>query len=115
MNDEQIEALRTKYGFDRIGIIEGEMFLPMKEVFEKLVQQWIPCSERMPENDDDVLCWYEYHRYGEYNRMYQTHGIGHYCNVTHRWGGEVAEGHRCKVLAWMPLPEPYQEEGEGHE
>lgn len=37
MNDEQIEALRTKYGFDRIGIIEGEMFLPMKEVFEKLI------------------------------------------------------------------------------
>lgn len=37
MKDEQIEALRTKYGFDRIGIIEGEMFLPMKEVFEKLI------------------------------------------------------------------------------
>lgn len=39
MADEQIEELRTKYGFDRFGIIEGEMYLPMKEVFEKLVQQ----------------------------------------------------------------------------
>lgn len=39
MNDEQIEELRTKYGFDRFGIIEGELFLPAKEVFEKLVQQ----------------------------------------------------------------------------
>ena len=20
---------------------------------------WIPCGERLPENDDEVLCWYE--------------------------------------------------------
>lgn len=39
MTDKQLEALRIKYGFDKIGIIEGEMYLPMKEVFEKLVQQ----------------------------------------------------------------------------
>lgn len=37
MNDEQIEEIRTKYGFNRFGIIEGELFLPAKEVFEKLI------------------------------------------------------------------------------
>lgn len=37
MTDEQIEELRNKYGFDRFGIIEGELFLPAKDVFEKLV------------------------------------------------------------------------------
>lgn len=39
MNDEQIEELRTKYGFNRFGIIEGELYLPMKDVFEKLIIQ----------------------------------------------------------------------------
>lgn len=37
MNDEQLEALRTKYGFNKIGVIEGEIYLPMKDVFEKLI------------------------------------------------------------------------------
>ena len=40
--------------------------------------QWIPCSERLPEDYTDVLVWFEYYRYGDYNRLYQMHGIGDY-------------------------------------
>lgn len=29
-----------------------------------------------------------------------------------RWGGEVAQGQKAKVLAWMPLPEPPKEEND---
>lgn len=47
------------------------------------------------------------YRYGSYNAMYQTCGIGYYCNG--RWGGEVAQGRDAKVLYWMPLPEPPKE------
>lgn len=77
--------------------------------------RWIPGSERPPEDKirDKIrsyLCWYEYFRYGSYNAMYQTYGIGYYCNG--RWGGEVAQGQKAKVLAWMPLPEPPKEGGE---
>ena len=69
------------------------------------VQRWIPVTERLPEPMVDVLCWYEYFRYGNYNRMYQTYGIGHYFRDG-MWGGEVSNGHKTKVLAWMPLPDP---------
>ena len=74
--------------------------------------RWIPCSERMPEDEiRSYLCWYEYFRYGSYNAMYQTCGIGYYCNG--RWGGEVAQGRDARVLYWMPLPEPPEEEQNG--
>lgn len=70
--------------------------------------RWIPCSERMPEDGQDVLCWYQYFRYGNYNRLWQTYGIGFQYNGN--WGGEVSHGRDTKVLFWMPLPEPPKEE-----
>lgn len=66
-------------------------------------QRWIPVTERLPEDGDVVLCWYEYFRFGEYNRMYRTYGIGYYINGM--WGGDVSSGRNTKVLAWMPLPD----------
>ncbi len=32
--------------------------------------EWMSVEERLPENCVDVLCWYEYFRYGDFNRMY---------------------------------------------
>lgn len=70
---------------------------------------WIPCSERLPEEGQDVLCWYQYFRYGNYNRLWKTYGIGFQYNGS--WGGEVSGGRDTKVLFWMPLPEPPEEGG----
>ena len=68
---------------------------------------WIQADERLPEHDEKVLCWYEYFRYGSYNKMYQTYGIGYCINGT--WCGEVSNGVKCRVIAWQPLPEPPKE------
>ena len=66
-------------------------------------EKWVPVTERLPEDGDVVLCWYEYFRFGEYNRMDQTYGIGYYINGM--WGGDVSNGQNIKVLAWRPLPD----------
>lgn len=68
-------------------------------------RQWIPVSDKLPKEYEEVLCWYEYYRYGDYNCMYQTYGVGFYGDGY--WGGDV-RGHKLKVFAWMPLPEPYK-------
>lgn len=69
--------------------------------------EWIPCSERMPENCTKVLVWFEYFRYGEYNCMYSTWGIGEYFDFSGRWLIDDSTGWQdLHVFAWMPLPDP---------
>lgn len=59
--------------------------------------QWIPCSEKMPEDNTDVIvCFYS----GTVTEM-------------RYWGNGIFQGiyeHTAKtIVAWMPLPEPYKE------
>ena len=80
-----------------------------KNGYEAGKPKWIPVTERLPEPMVQVLCWYEYYRFGSYNRMYQTYGIGYYFRDGY-WGGEVSNGQQTRVLAWMRLPEPPKED-----
>lgn len=60
--------------------------------------QWIPCGERMPATEDKVLCQ-TITKKGVVNFV-----IGYY---TEEYGW--ACGMNSNVVAWMPLPEPYEE------
>lgn len=68
--------------------------------------RWIGVDERLPETWEPVLCWYEYYHYSR-EKILPEYGIG-YC-INGRWDGEVSTGTNCRVLAWMPLPEPPKE------
>ncbi|MBP5170301.1 MAG: DUF551 domain-containing protein [Oscillospiraceae bacterium] len=54
-------------------------------------QQWIPCSERLPEYANYYLTSTEYD--------------GVYCDFWDGYNFNRTE----KIIAWMPLPEPYKE------
>ena len=60
-------------------------------------QQWIPCSERLPEKDG---------RYLTTNSM-----IGKWVVDWNIWYNEPKPSwvYNHGVIAWMPLPEPYEE------
>lgn len=74
---------------------------------------WIRSEDRMPEEGEDVLVWFEYFRFGNYQRLFQTVGIS--CTWRGEWSGFVngSSGWRdLRIIAWQPLPEPYREEQE---
>lgn len=103
---ERQKALDTVF---RSHSVEGaHRFLAAIPAADVRPVEWIPVTERLPEEYKDVLCYYEYFRFGEYNCMFRTIDRGYYGNG--RWGGEAGQGIRNKVLAWMPLPQPPKEE-----
>ena len=75
---------------------------------------WIPCSERLPEDDAYVLISKKPSQISG-NKFSVTIGVRYTNSRSHKteWRdsgfGYLSDD---KVLAWMPLPSPYQEEGE---
>ena len=66
---------------------------------------WISVEERLPKDGEEVLVWYEYFRYGDYNCMFQTYGIGY--QFDGHWSGDV-NGTKARCIAWQPLPPAYE-------
>ena len=60
-------------------------------------QQWIPCSERLPDSQEDVLCDEDGHVI-----------LGFYTDEEIGW--HDTHSYRIYPTAWMPLPSPYREE-----
>ena len=60
--------------------------------------QWIPCREKLPEEN------------GEYLVTREAKGIYKYVDIVKKTNtsGDIASD----IIAWMPLPKSYREEGE---
>lgn len=66
------------------------------------VDNWIPCSERLPEESGYYLATIENAKFPQ---------ILHYLKGYKRWRDEFSE--RKYVVAWQPLPTPYNEKRGG--
>lgn len=87
--------------------LDGNEMRDLVEFLSKL-PMWIPVSERLPDTNETVLCWYEYYHWS-LEKVLPEYGLGYYFKEVGTWGGEVANGLKAKVLAWQPLPKPYEE------
>ena len=69
------------------------------------IQRWIPASEGLPENDDWVIVTI-LDEWGDTPWTYTD--FGWYLEAASCWVIDAEQ--RTDVIAWMPLPEPWEEE-----
>ena len=102
--DEAISRLEYLVSMYALNKEDNEAFGLAIEALKR--EQWIPCSERLPEEDVPVLvqkecsCLVDEH-YGR--------AVGEY-NGFKYW--TVEDDFYAEPIAWMPLPEPYKENNE---
>ena len=93
---------------------------------------WIPCSERLPKTNDAVNVTWINRNPAPYHKNIKDKpftATGHYHDGKWYWYSCISQdlldeyrdsyGDRMdediEVIAWQPLPEPYQPKGENHE
>lgn len=93
------EAVKGK---DTLNVLIMEAVIGMVNVMadNEPVNQWIPCSERLPEEGTEVLGT---DRNGCIRHVYKDKS-GLYEFAT------VEEGMHIGIVAWMPLPDSYKED-----
>ena len=99
-------AMRTEYYLERLSSAQPE-------------QRWIPCSERLPEEYGEFLVTmtekakakdlgFDIDKTYIMKMRYNSNGW----QLPRRIPSWINKAVKDEVLAWMPLPELYQEEGE---
>ena len=100
-------------GTEECGVVRFLKSVPSAEKTGK----WIPVSERLPEEDTEVLICYKY-REGEGDTNHARIDITSYGDM-YFGGNRIAQTKHWRqpfeyfalnyeVVAWMPLPEPYK-------
>lgn len=110
MNNEQAINILTplmKMLLDQYGCPISDAFFALKKAIEVLsAQQWIPCSERMPEEGFYLVTLASIDPY--INDDYRNHTFfANYHNK--KWRFDIFSKYINNfyyVIAWMPLPEP---------
>lgn len=70
-------------------------------------QRWIPCSEKLPERGVSVLLSHV----GYVSEDYLDIDDG----AMYFWNSGIDLDEELKNLAWLPLPEPWKGEADGHD
>lgn len=109
---DELDKIQTQTAED-FASAYGEAIEIVKQAAAEYNNGWIPCSKRLPERNNVVLCWVksttiasgETYIIGSCDNGFwflQTYEIGHHNFPVKDY----------KVIAWQPLPESYQTKGE---
>lgn len=100
--------------------VERASLTAYKEQLEYLPssQQWIPCGERLPDGDTDVLVSVHVRgvKHNTKKGCYWRIKPSYYVDIAQMIGGDwvcnmdeyLINRDRHKVVAWMPLPTPWE-------
>lgn len=105
---KQSPWFNSKYGYaDRKEAVEIiEDLCIKKEPTIDAEPMWIPCSEKLPEDEQPILFS------TTTGRVHQ--GRFHRDNSVNQWYSSLDKmrAYNNVVIAWMPLPEPYKEKND---
>lgn len=94
-DDEYSKGMLAQWQYDKRAIES------LSSGSEQKTGEWIPCSERLPDNDDIMLVSCRTKKgVNSVNRAYYADGFWH------------GSGSMSGVTAWMLLPEPYTKEND---
>lgn len=99
--NEKYEAFLTEEDDNDEELRDTELTLETLRMAVQALEEkprWIPCAERLPSDENKVLCCTQT-KAGAKNIV-----LGYYA------GGKWRCGMNSNVVAWMPLPETHKEE-----
>lgn len=105
------QSVVAEIKIDTDEIIKRISALPSAEAYftdGNKIAEWIPCSERLPSESGDYLCTIPLNADETYTEVLTFYKGKFYEDDTDEWGALYHDD----VLAWMPLPKPYREDGE---
>ena len=70
----------------------------LRSVYRNAPNSWIPTTERLPENDTEVL----------YCDEHEVIGTCHFWNGFNKFKHSEGEHEMTDIVAWMYLPEPFK-------
>lgn len=105
---EAISAIQDEYYADAVGIDIVDIIAHLPSVTPtRPTGRWIPCTERLPEDYEDVLVC---------DRVDMFVGWCEFDGLSKKWHSlDDNYDYDTPIIAWMPLPQPYKAESEDKE
>ncbi|NBH61990.1 DUF551 domain-containing protein [Anaerotruncus sp. 80] len=106
---EARKQLHDKYllAIEKLAAYEDTGLTPEEIMDGKMLTGWIPCSERLPSEEEFLKSYLRNHYAAEF--LVQIYGASRPTTLYYRDGVWFDDDFdKYNVIAWMPLPEPWE-------